>query len=172
MIETFLHHHPQIDPTAWCHAASTVIGEVTLGARVSVWPSAVLRGDMGPIVFGADANLQDGAVVHNTGGKSVTTIGERVTVGHRAILHGCTVEHDVLVGMGAILLDNCHIEPNCVIGAGALVPMGRRIPAGSLVLGSPGRVVRPLREDDLAWIAHSWRVYSESGQLYRERDRG
>jgi len=172
MIEPYLRLHPEIHPSAWVHSAGTVIGEVSLGPRVSVWPSAVIRGDMGPIVFGEDSNLQDGAVAHNTGGKSTTTIGPRVTVGHRAILHGCTVEHDCLIGMGAILLDNCHIEPNCVIGAGALVPMGRRIPAGSLVLGSPGRVVRELRDADLSWIAHSWRVYSETAQIYKERDLG
>jgi carbonic anhydrase/acetyltransferase-like protein (isoleucine patch superfamily) len=171
MIESYLQHHPDIDPSAWVHAAATVIGEVILGSRVSVWPSAVLRGDMGPIVFGPDSNLQDGAVVHNTGGRSVTTIGARVTVGHRAILHGCTVEDDCLIGMGAILLDNCHIEPGCVIGAGALVPMGRRIPAGSLVLGSPGRVARSLREADIAWIAHSWSVYAETAAHYKDRDR-
>ncbi len=170
MIETFLHHHPDIDPTAWVHAAACVIGEVTLGPQVSVWPSAVMRGDMGPIVFGEASNLQDGAVVHNTGGKSTTTIGARVTVGHRAVLHGCTVEDDCLIGMGAILLDNCHVESKCVIGAGALVPMGKRIPSGSLVLGSPGRVARVLREADIAWIAHSWRVYSETAERYRERD--
>ncbi len=172
MIESFLHHRPQIGDQAWVHRDATVIGEVVLGPRVSIWPGAVIRGDMGPIVFGADSNLQDGAVAHNTGGRSITTIGERVTVGHRAILHGCTVEDECLIGMGAIIMDNCTIERNCVIGAGALVPMGRRIPAGSLVLGSPGKVVRALREEDLAWIAHSWQVYSETAQLYRERDRG
>jgi len=171
VIESFLHHHPQVHATAWVHAAATIIGEVTLGSGVSVWPGASVRGDMGSITVGQDSNLQDGVVAHNTGGRSTTWVGPRVTVGHRAILHGCHIEGDCLVGMGAILLDNCHIEEHCIIGAGALVPMGRRIPSGSLVLGSPAKVVRPLRDEDLRWIQHSWRTYRETADGYAERDR-
>ncbi len=170
MIEPFLHFHPDIHPTAWVHAAAIVIGEVQLGPGVSVWPTASVRGDMGPISIGEDSNIQDGAVAHNTGGRSVTEIGPRVTVGHRAIVHGCVIERDCLIGMGAILLDNCHIEEHCIIGAGALVAMGRRIPARSLVLGSPGRVVRQLREEDLAWIQNGWQSYRDAAATYRERD--
>ena len=138
-------------------------------ARASVWPGVVLRGDQGSIHIGDESNIQDLSVVHCTGGLSDTRIGARVTVGHRTILHGCIVEDDCLVGMGAILMDNCHIEPWCVIGAGALVPAGRRIPSGSLVIGSPARVVRPLRPDEReSWIRHGHQEYLRLGREHRE----
>jgi len=119
---------PRVDPSAWVHPMATLIGEVTLAPRVSVWPGVVLRGDQGAIVIGEESNLQDGTIAHCTGALSTTTVGARVTVGHRVLLHGCTVGDDCLVGMGAILLDNCVIEPLSVVGAGALVPAGRRFP--------------------------------------------
>lgn len=155
MIEPWQQHDPQIDPSAWVHSSAVIIGEVRLGPRVSVWPGVVLRGDQGSITVGAESNLQDGVIAHATGGSSHTWVGERVTVGHRALLHGCRVESDCLVGMGAILLDNCVIESGCIIGAGALVPVGRRIPARSLVLGTPGRVIRRVTDAELLdVIAH------------------
>ena len=135
---------PAIDENAWVHPAAVVIGDVTLKAGANIWPGVVLRGDQGAIVIGEKTNVQDGAVAHATGDVSVVTIGDRVTVGHRAILHGCVVEDDCLVGMGSILLDNCHIGSGSIVGAGAVVTVGKVIPPNSLVLGNPARVVKEI----------------------------
>lgn len=158
---------PSIDPSAWVHPSASILGDVQLGPRVSVWPGVVLRGDQGAIVVGEETNLQDLTCAHATGGFSTVTIGARVTVGHRVILHGCTVEDDCLIGMGSILLDNCHIERGCIIGAGAVVPVGMRIPAGSLVLGMPAKVVRPLRDKDYEQIRGGYQAYLELADRYR-----
>jgi carbonic anhydrase/acetyltransferase-like protein (isoleucine patch superfamily) len=122
---------------------------------------------MGPIRVGAQSNLQDGAICHNTGGMSVTTIGARVTVGHRAILHGCTVEDDCLIGMGAIVMDNAVIGRGSIVGAGAVVLARRVIPPGSMVLGSPAEVARPIKDAETQWILHSWQVYLERARMWR-----
>lgn len=159
MIQPYRDLQPRLHPSAFVHPSATLIGDVELGPRVSAWPGVVLRGDQGPIRVGAESNLQDGTIAHCTGGRSSTILGARVTVGHRVLLHGCVVEDDCLIGMGAILLDNCVIEPWCIIGAGALVPEGRRIPSGSLVLGVPGRVVRPLSEAQREQIRHGHDEY-------------
>jgi carbonic anhydrase/acetyltransferase-like protein (isoleucine patch superfamily) len=166
-LEPFRGQLPHVDPSAWVHPGATIVGDVAIGARVTVWPGVVLRGDQGRIVVGEETNLQDLTCAHATGGMSTVSIGARVTVGHRVILHGCVVEDDCLVGMGSILLDNCHVEPWCIIGAGALVPVGARIPRGSLVLGSPGRVVRQLGEKDFAAIRKGRDAYLELLAEYR-----
>jgi len=152
MIDSLGDLHPRIDPTAFVHSTAVIIADVVLGPRASVWPGVVLRGDHGFVHVGEETNIQDGTIAHGTGGVSTTTIGPRVTVGHRALLHGCHVVSDALVGMGAILLDNCVIEPWCVVGAGALVPVGRRIPSRSLVMGTPARVVRQLSDQEIDHI--------------------
>lgn len=161
MIEPSRGFTPILDPTAWVHSSAVVTGETTLGAHVGIWPTAVLRGDQGAISIGDRSNIQDGCVVHNTGDLSTTSVGEQVTVGHRAILHGCTVGSNVLVGMGAIVLDNAQIGDWCMIGAGALVTARTVIPEGSLVLGSPARIIKPLSDKQREWITHSWQVYYE-----------
>ncbi len=143
-----------------------LMGTVTIGARASVWYNCVLRGDIAEIVIGEDTNIQDGAIAHDTEGKSVTRIGPRVTVGHGAILHGCIAEGDSILGMGCILLDNCVIGEHCIIGAGALVPMGKVIPPRSMVLGSPGKVVRQITDKELEWIHYSWTAYKETSLSY------
>lgn len=167
MIQRFMEYEPQLHPESWVHPDATIIGQVTLAAGATVWPRAVLRGDMGLISIGEDTNIQDGAVAHVTSGLSTTRIGPRVTVGHSAILHGCEVEGDALIGMGSILLDNCFIAAGCVVGAGSLVPAGRRYPPNSLLMGSPARVVRPTTERDWEWIRHSWLHYKETSAQYR-----
>ena len=167
MIETLDGLAPVIDPTAWVHASAVVIGEVELGPRVSIWPTAVLRGDMGRIRVGADSNLQDGSICHNTDGHSETLVGERVTVGHRAILHGCVVEDDCLIGMGAIVMDNCRIGAGSFIAGGTLIPPGRVIPPGSFVMGSPGRVVRSTGEREQQAIAYAAQHYVDTVARYR-----
>jgi carbonic anhydrase/acetyltransferase-like protein (isoleucine patch superfamily) len=123
------------------HPLAIVIGNVTLGARVSVWPTAVIRGDTDAITIGDDSNVQDGSVVHVDHGVP-TTIGKRVAIGHRAIVHGATIEDDCLIAMGAVLLNGVHVGTGSIVGAGAVCREGMRIPPNSLVLGVPGRVVR------------------------------
>ena len=168
VIQAFGEDIPSIDEAAWVHETAVVIGQVRLERDVSVWPTAVLRGDMGAIVIGEDSNIQDGAVVHMTTQMSDAVVGRRVTVGHRAILHGCIVEDDCLVGMGSILLDNCVIGAGSVIAAGALVPMGRKIPPNSLVMGSPGRVVGQVSESHRRMIDFSWQTYRDKARAWRE----
>lgn len=150
---------PRLGRDVFVADGATVLGRVGLGDGASVWYGCVLRGDVGSIEVGARTNVQDLSVVHVTGGKFDTRIGADVTVGHRAILHGCTVEDLVLVGMGAILLDGVHVERECLIGAGAVVTPGTRIPRGSLALGSPARVVRALRSEELQQIRDSGAHY-------------
>lgn len=159
MIETWQDFTPRVHPEAWVHPSAVVVGDVTLGRRVTVWPTAVLRGDQGSITVGAETNLQDGVIAHATGGVSIVVVGDRCTVGHRATLHGCRIGNNVLVGMGSIVLDNAVVEDGCIIGAGALVPVGARIPSGSLVLGIPGRVVRTLTPRDHTQIQHGCEEY-------------
>ncbi|MEZ4321344.1 MAG: gamma carbonic anhydrase family protein [Myxococcota bacterium] len=167
MIESLGALVPNVHPSAWVHASAVVVGEIELGARVSIWPTAVLRGDMGLIRLGADSNLQDGAVCHNTSGLSQTLVGERVTVGHRAVLHGCVIGDDCLIGMGAIVMDNATVGAGSFVAAGSLVPPGREIPPGSFVVGSPARVVRPVAERETRAIAYSWKHYAETVERYR-----
>ena len=134
-------------PGAYVAPNATIVGDVTLEKNANIWYGAVLRGDSGAITVGAGTNIQDNCVIHDK-----TTLGAGCTVGHGAILHGCTVGNNSLIGMGAIVLNDAVIEENCMIGAGALVTGGTHIPAGSLVLGSPAKVVKPLTEAQLAYI--------------------
>lgn len=159
MIEPYGEWIPVLSPKAWVHRSAVVTGDVVLADHVGIWPTAVLRGDQGAIRIGARSNIQDGCVVHNTGGLSTTRVGEQVTVGHRAVLHGCQIGSNVLVGMGAIILDNAEIGDWSMIGAGALVTARTVIPPGSLVLGSPAKVIRPLTEKEREGLTYSWGVY-------------
>jgi carbonic anhydrase/acetyltransferase-like protein (isoleucine patch superfamily) len=147
-----------IHTSAFIHAGAFVIGDVTLGAHVSVWPTAVLRGDSAPIVVGEDSNIQDGTIVH-VDHAVPCTIGARVGVGHRAIIHGATVESDCLIGMGAILLNRVVVGSGSIIGAGAVCPEGMVVPPNSLVLGVPGRVVRSTTDAERARIAGTVNAY-------------
>jgi carbonic anhydrase/acetyltransferase-like protein (isoleucine patch superfamily) len=156
----------KIDPTAFIHAAAVVLGDVTLGARVSVWPTAVIRGDSDKIVIGADSNVQDGAVIHVDEGVP-TTIGERVAVGHRAIVHGATIEDDVLIAMGAVVLNRVEVASGSIIAAGAVLPEGKRIPPNSLVIGVPGRIVRQTTNDERERIKRTVDAYLELSEQHR-----
>jgi carbonic anhydrase/acetyltransferase-like protein (isoleucine patch superfamily) len=137
------------DGRYWIAPTATVIGKVTIGEGVGIWFGAVIRGDGEPIVIGADSNLQEHVVVHTDPGYPAT-IGQGCTIGHRAIVHGCTIGDNVLIGMGAIILNGARIGDNSLIGAGALVPEGREIPPESLVIGVPGKVARALTPDEIA----------------------
>lgn len=138
---------PRLSPLARMAENATVVGDVTVAENVGLWYGAVLRGDLAPITVGAGSNIQDNAVVH-VDIQCPTHIGKNVTVGHGAIVHGCTVEDTCIIGMGAILLNGCVIGQGSLVAAGALVTQGKVIPPGSLVMGSPARVVRSLTEEE------------------------
>ncbi|MBT2388183.1 gamma carbonic anhydrase family protein [Streptomyces sp. ISL-1] len=158
---------PRISPDAFTAPTSVVIGEVTMAAGSSVWYHTVLRADCGPIVLGADTNIQDNCTVHVDPGFPVT-VGERVSVGHNAVLHGCTVEDDVLVGMGATVLNGAHIGAGSLIAAQALVPQGMRVPPGSLVAGVPAKVKRELTEEERDGIKLNAAMYLVLAKGHRE----
>lgn len=159
---------PFVDASSFIAAGAVVVGAVRLAPHSSLWYGAVLRGDINHIEVGADSNVQDGAVVH-VSDAFPALIGERVTVGHRAIVHACTVGDEVLVGMGAILLDGCQIGARCTIAAGALVPKGMVVPEGSLVVGMPGKIVRPLSAAEQQANAQLAAKYVEIARRYREQ---
>jgi carbonic anhydrase/acetyltransferase-like protein (isoleucine patch superfamily) len=159
---------PQLGPGAWAAPSADLIGDVRLGARASVWFGAVLRGDNTPLVLGDETNFQDGAIGHSDADFPLT-IGARVTVGHQAILHGCTVADDCLIGMGARILNGALLEPECLVGAGALVTEGKRFERGSLIVGSPARVIRPLSDAEKHGLRVSAAHYAEKAQRYAER---
>src|SRR5688572_11392058 len=142
---------PQIHPSAFVAGNATVLGDVRLGEESSVWYQCVLRADINRIAIGRGSNIQDGAVVHLADDFGVE-VGEYVTVGHKAILHACTIGDEVLVGMNAVVLDGAEIGARSIVGAGALVTGGKKFPSGSLILGSPAKVVRELSADEQAGI--------------------
>lgn len=158
---------PHFDPTTvWIAPSAQVIGDVRLGDRASVWFEAVIRGDNTAIVIGEGTNIQDGAILHSDPGEPLT-IGRACVVGHRAVLHGCTVADNVLIGIGAIVLNGAVIGDNCLVGAGALVSAGRSFPANSLILGSPAKVVRSLSPAEIAEITALAHDYAEKSLRFR-----
>ena len=159
---------PQLGPGAWAAPSADLIGDVRLGARASVWFGAVLRADNTPIILGEDSNFQDGAIGHSDPGFPLT-IGARVTVGHQAILHGCTIADDCLVGMGARILNGAALESECLVGAGALITEGKTFPAGSLIVGSPARAIRQLTEAERRALRVSATHYAEKAAHYAEQ---
>ncbi|OGS34510.1 MAG: gamma carbonic anhydrase family protein [Elusimicrobia bacterium RIFOXYB2_FULL_49_7] len=166
MIKDFNGIKPNISPTAYISDQSLVIGKVYLASGVSLWPGSVLRGDIEEILVGEDTNVQDGAVIH-TKHDFPTVIGKAVTIGHRAVIHGCRIGNNCLIGMGAVILDGAIIEDNCLIGAGAIVPENMKIPAGSLALGVPARIKRALNKDELAKIEKSAQEYRKLAVSHR-----
>ena len=156
---------PAIDSSAWVAPSADLIGDVRLAARASVWFGAVIRADNTPILLGEESNFQDGAIGHSDPGAPLT-IGARVTVGHQAILHGCTVEDEALIGMGARLLNGAVIGAQCIVGAGALVTEGKRFEPRSLIVGSPARAVRSLSDEQVAMLRLSAEHYAEKAAAY------
>jgi len=150
IIRTFNGKHPQIAADVFIAENATIIGDVEIGPGASIWYGAILRGDVGAIRIGARTNIQDLACVHMTTDLSDAVLGEDIVVGHGAIIHGAIIGNRVLVGMGSILLDNAEIGDECVVGAGAFVPARFKAPPRSLVLGSPAKVIRPLKESEIA----------------------
>lgn len=156
---------PLLAPDAWVAPSADLIGEVSLGARASVWFGAVLRGDNTPLILGDETNFQDGAIGHSDPGFALS-IGARVTVGHQAILHGCSVSDDCLIGMGARILNGAVIETECIVGAGALITEGKHFKAGSLIIGAPARAVRDVTKEERALIRQSAAHYAAKAGRY------
>ena len=157
---------PTIHPTAFIAPTASVMGDVTLAEESSVWYGAVLRGDMAPIVIGAMSNLQDGTIVHVDEGEPCI-IGARVGVGHRVILHGCTVADECLIGMGSTLLNGVQIGTGSVVAAGSVIPEGMQVPPGSLVMGVPGRIIRPVDDSLRRRITGTWEHYVGQARAHR-----
>jgi carbonic anhydrase/acetyltransferase-like protein (isoleucine patch superfamily) len=157
---------PDVHPAAFIAPSALVMGDVVLEEEASIWYTAVLRGDSAAIRIGSQTCLQDGCIVHVDEGVPCT-IGKRVGVGHRVILHGCTVEDDCLVGMGSILLNNVVVGRGSVVAAGALLTEGMKVPPGSLVMGLPAKVVRPVDAELTRRIEQTWRHYVEQARRHR-----
>ena len=156
---------PELGPGAWAAPSADLIGDVHLGTRASVWFAAVIRADNTPIMIGEDSNIQDGCVCHSDAGYPLT-IGARVTIGHQAILHGCTIADDCLIGMGARILNGAVIDSECIVGAGALITEGKHFESGSLIVGAPARVVRQLTDEEKQALRVSAAHYAEKAARY------
>lgn len=167
MLYTIGERRPDIAPDAYVAPSADLIGSVRLGAEASVWFNVVLRGDNDWIDIGSGSNIQDGSVIHTDEGVP-TKLGARVTVGHMAFLHCCTVGDESMIANGAMVLDRSVIGRHCIIAAGALVPPDKEIPDGSVVMGSPGKIVREVTERDLALIRGAATSYARRAQQYRE----
>jgi carbonic anhydrase/acetyltransferase-like protein (isoleucine patch superfamily) len=159
-------HAPQIDATAFVADSASLIGKVTVEANASVWFGVTIRGDNERITIGANSNVQDGTVMHTDMGFPLT-LGKNVSIGHQAMLHGCTVGDGALIGIQAVVMNGAKIGKGCLVGAGALVTEGKEFPDNSLIIGSPAKVVRTLTEDDLQRLAGNADIYMERGKLYK-----
>ena len=168
MIRSYRGRQPQIAATAYVDSAAVVIGDVSLGEHSSVWPCAVIRGDVHWIRIGARSNIQDGSALHVMRDAHPLSIGDGVTIGHGVILHGCTIESRCLIGMGAIILNGVHVGAGSVVAAGTLLLEGAKIPPGSLVVGHPGKVKRALTGIDQASIDAYAQRYVEYKDIYRK----
>ena len=159
-------HTPQIDESAWLAESADVMGAVSLAAQTSVWFGAVIRGDTETITIGEGSNVQDLAVIHADNGMPVV-VGKHVTVGHKVMLHGCTIGDESLIGIGAIVLNGVRIGKNCLVGAGSLVTEGKEFPDGSMILGSPAKVVRQLSPEQIESLRASARHYINNARRYQ-----
>ena len=159
MIASFEGKAPRLGERVFVAADSVVIGEVSLGLESSVWYGSVIRGDVHGITVGERTNIQDRCVVHVTSSSHPTWIGDRVTIGHAAVVHGCRVGNECLIGIAAVILDGVEVGEGSVVAAGSLLPPGRRYPGGSLIVGSPAEVKRELTADERAWILRSAEHY-------------
>lgn len=160
---------PVVHPSCYVHPTAVIMGDVQVGENVSIWPCAVLRGDIASISIGANSNVQENACIHVNYG-APATIGKGVSVGHGAVVHGSKIGDNCLIGMNAVIMES-EIGPNCVIGAGAVIPAGQSIPAGSLVMGVPAKIVRRLEEDEVNAVMKNARDYVASIEQYKKHCR-
>jgi len=158
---------PRVAPDAFVAPGAALIGDVEIGPLASVWFGCVVRGDVHQIRIGARTNVQDGTIIHATRDRFATLIGEEVTIGHRALVHGCTLEDRAFIGMGATVMDGATVESTAMLAAGALLTPGKRIPAGQLWTGTPARYARDLSADEIAVHAEQNLLYVELGREYR-----
>jgi carbonic anhydrase/acetyltransferase-like protein (isoleucine patch superfamily) len=161
---------PRFGEGCWVADNATVIGQVEAGRNVSIWYNVVIRGDNDPILIGDDTNIQDGSILHNDDGVPLK-IGAGVTVGHMAMLHGCTIGDGTLIGINAVVLNHAVIGKHCIIGANALIPEGKVIPDRSLVVGSPGRIIRELSDADIAGLKTNAAHYVDNARMYAAQSR-
>jgi carbonic anhydrase/acetyltransferase-like protein (isoleucine patch superfamily) len=159
---------PTIDADAFIAPTAVVVGDVVIGAGSSVWFNCTIRGDVHEIRIGERTNIQDGTVVHVTGGKFGTYIGSDITIGHGAVIHACTLEDGCFIGMGATILDGAVVESGAMVAAGAVVTPGKRVPTGELWGGNPAKLLRPLKPEDIAFFPKSAANYAALGRRYRE----
>lgn len=159
---------PTLSKNVFVADGAKIIGDVIIGEQSSIWFNAVLRGDVAPIRIGNKTNIQDNAVIHGTWNKAAASLGDEVTVGHSAVLHGCTIGNQCLIGMGAIVMDNASIGDQCVVGAGSLVTEGSSFPPRTLILGRPAKAVRPLTENELSFLPQSAANYMTYTSWYQE----
>ncbi len=169
MLKSYRHHHPRIAASAFIEESAQVIGDVVVGEDASIWFLAVVRGDVHSIRIGRATNIQDGCVLHVQNGEFPLELGERITVGHGVILHGCRIEDDCLIGMGARVLNGASIGRGSIVAAGALVPEGLAVPPGSMCMGLPARVARPLRPEETELIRRSAAHYVGYKNEYRNQ---
>jgi carbonic anhydrase/acetyltransferase-like protein (isoleucine patch superfamily) len=169
MLESYRGLEPRVAATAWIAENAHVIGDVQIGEHSSVWYNCVLRGDCYYIRIGDYTNIQDGTIIHVTTGEHATIVGNRVTVGHAVVLHGCSIKDHSLIGIGSIVLDGAVIGEDCLVAAGSLVTPGTVIPRRSLVMGSPAKVRRELTDAEVARMDENWQHYVEYKDAYRAR---
>ena len=167
MIYDFEGHTPKVDPNSWVASNAVIIGKVELKKNSNIWFNVTLRGDVEPITVGEGSNVQDGSVVHSDPGCPVI-IGKNVTIGHLVMLHGCVIEDDCLIGIGSTILNKAKIGKNSIIGANALVTENKVIPERSLVLGSPGKIVRQVTDEEIEHIKENARDYVENFKKYKK----
>lgn len=160
---------PMVGVDVFIASSAEVIGDVHVGAESSIWYGCVVRGDVHSIRIGSQTNIQDLTMVHVTGGKFSTTIGDRVTIGHRVLIHGASIHNDAFIGMGALLLDGVTVEPFGFVAAGALVPPGFTVKSGWLALGSPAKLLREIGPEEREMMLRTWKAYIVNGRLHRER---
>ena len=171
IIQAFGPHRPKMAEDVFVAENATIIGEVSIGALSSIWFQAVLRGDVGAIQIGERTNIQDAAILHCTTGRTPTIVGNDVVVGHRAILHGCTIEDEVLIGMGAIILDEAVVPSHTIVAAGALVSEGKQLKSGWLYAGVPAKPLKPLTDQQIQMIRYGAAGYVEKSRIYLAEDR-
>ena len=165
-IQRFMGKAPKVHKLAFVASSAELIGDVEVGEGSSIWFGAVLRGDMHYIKIGKNSSVQDNSIMHGTENKYPTIVGDNVTVGHGAIVHGCTIGNNCMIGMGSIILEGARIGSWCIIGAGALVPEGARIPDNSIVLGVPGRIIKKTTKQHRARITRNWKNYVKLKDKY------